>query len=231
MGKRKRTSNLEFTGTGSNFAGDDLAGGDSGTEIEWGKPESTAVSVMAAEEPVIPEPVTAEPASVDPVEPYLPARNFIIHARVDAIIKSRSLLAAGLGIVPVPVFNLISVTVIQINMVQAITRLYDVEVKKSWIKNVIASVLGGCSATGIAGLAVNGLRAAPLVGSSLAVLSAPVMNGLTTYALGYMFARYFESPDGFLKTNIRSLGEWFKEGFKEGREKLGTAVSGKAPAF
>jgi len=42
-----------------------------------------------------------------------------------------------------------------------------------------------------------------------------------------MFVRYFESSDGILKTNAKALGGWFKEGFKQGREKVGGAISGK----
>jgi uncharacterized protein (DUF697 family) len=152
------------------------------------------------------------------------------HARVQAIVKNRSLLAAGLGVVPIPFFNFVSAAAVQIAMVQSITRLYNIDVKKSWIKNIIASVLGGVAATGFSGVAAKGLVAVPLVGTSLAVLSAPALNGLTTYALGYMFIRYFESSDGFVKTNAKALGNWFKEGFKEGREKLGSTVAGKAPA-
>ncbi|MDR0447150.1 MAG: YcjF family protein [Treponema sp.] len=147
-------------------------------------------------------------------------------AKAEEIVKARALLAAGLGIVPIPVFNFASATAIQIAMTQSLTRIYNVEVKKSWIKNIISSVLGGFATTGLTGLSVGTLGVAPVVGTSLAVLSAPAMNGLTTYALGYMFIRYFESPDGFLKTNVNALGGWFKEGFKSGREKLGGAISG-----
>jgi uncharacterized protein (DUF697 family) len=148
-------------------------------------------------------------------------------SRIREIVKNRSLLAAGFGILPVPVFNFVSVTAIQLTMVQSISKLYNIDVKKSWIKNIITSVLGGLATTGLSGVAIRGLGAAPLVGTSLAVLSAPALNGLTTYAIGYMFVRYFESPEGFLKTNAKALGGWFKEGFKEGREKLGGAISGK----
>ncbi|MDR0708741.1 MAG: YcjF family protein [Spirochaetaceae bacterium] len=148
-------------------------------------------------------------------------------AQIQEIVKNRSLLAAGFGILPVPVFNFVSATAVQLAMVQSISKLYNIEVKKSWIKNIIASVLGGLTTTGLSGVAIRGLGAAPLVGTSLAVLSSPVLNGLTTYAIGYMFVRYFESPEGFLKTNAKALGTWFKEGFKEGREKLGGAISGK----
>ena len=163
-------------------------------------------------------------------EIYTSVSEFITRARVEEIIKKHSLLAAGLGIVPVPVFNLLSVSAIQISMVQSVARLYNVEAKKSSVKNIIASVLGGLGATGIAGLAAGSLSAVPVIGGSLIAFSAPALNGFTTYAIGYMFAKYYESPDGFLKANAHALTEWFKEGFKEGREKLGDAISGKAKA-
>jgi len=151
----------------------------------------------------------------------------VTRAKVQDIIKNRALLAAGLGFVPVPGFNFVSTTVIQIAMVQSVTKLCNIEVKKSWIKNIISSVLGGIASTGLSQLAAGTFGAVPVVGTSLAVISAPAINGLTTYAIGYMFLRYFESEDGFLKTNFEALGNWFKEGFKEGRQKLGGAISGK----
>lgn len=151
-------------------------------------------------------------------------------AKIEAIIKNRSLLAAGFGIVPIPALNLVSVTAVQIAMVQAITRLYNIEAKKSWIKNIISSVLGGVVTTGGSGVLAGGLAAAPLVGASLSVLTAPALNGFTTYAIGYMFVRYFESSDGILKTNAKALGGWFKEGFKQGREKVGGVIAGKPEA-
>ena len=161
-------------------------------------------------------------------EIYAPAFELITRARTEETIKKHSFLAAGLGIVPVPVFNLLSVTAVQINMVQAIARLYNVEVKKSWIKNTIASVMGGLGATGISGIAAGNLALVPMIGASLVSFTAPALNGFSTYAIGYMFTRYYESPDGFVKANAHALTEWFKEGFKEGREKLGDTISGKA---
>jgi len=163
-------------------------------------------------------------------EIYTSASEFITRARVDEIIKKHSFTAAGLGIIPVPFFNFFSVSAVQISMVQAIARLYNVAEKKSSIKNIIASVLGGLGATGISGFSMLKLGAIPVIGGSLAAFSAPALNGFSTYAIGYMFAKYYESPDGFIKANAHALTEWFKEGFKEGREKLGEAISGKAAA-
>jgi uncharacterized protein (DUF697 family) len=154
----------------------------------------------------------------------------LTRAKVEEIVKKHSWIAAGLGIVPVPVFNFVSVTAVQISMAQALTRVYDIEVKKSWIKNIISSVLGALATTGVGVTAGGAALGVPLVGLSLSSLTAPALNGVTTYAVGYMFIRYFESPDGILKTNVKALAGWFKEGFKQGREKLGGAIAGKSEA-
>jgi uncharacterized protein (DUF697 family) len=194
-------------------------------------PEAEPQAELMAAEPQV-EVVTAAPLSpaampVREAQMETSPCRIIIRARVEEIVKNRSLLAAGIGLVPVPVFNMVSTTAIQVSMVQSITRLYNVEAKKSWIKNVIASALGGVGAAALSGTAARSLAAFPLMGASLAALSAPAMNGLTTYAIGYMFIRYFESPAGFLKANAGALKEWFAEGFKEGREKLGCVIAGK----
>ena len=164
-------------------------------------------------------------------KPVAPVKiDAVTRAKVEEVIKNRALLAGGMGLVPVPGFNFAAVTVIQISMVKSITRLYDIEVKKSWIKNIISSVIGGAVPAVGARYAAGWFLKAPLLGVSLAALTAPAMNGLVTYAVGYMFVRYFESENGLLKANAKALGAWFKEGFKEGREKLGGAIAGKGEA-
>jgi uncharacterized protein (DUF697 family) len=151
----------------------------------------------------------------------------VIPNEVEQLIKNRSLLAAGMGIVPIPLFNFVSATAVQISLVQAISKQYGNEAKKSWIKNILSSVLGGALSTGGSAFLAGGLLHIPLVGFSLSVLSAPALNGLTTYAIGYMFVRYYESEKGFVKANAEAFGNWFKDGFKQGREKLGSSISGK----
>jgi uncharacterized protein (DUF697 family) len=223
MSKSKHVSDPGFENYDA--VSDKIPGGDLVTDLGFGNHNAVSDEIPGGDAVALPqqEDIQPEPPAVE-----ILGFDFITRARAEEIVKNRALLAAGLGIIPIPVFTFVSATAIQITMVQSITRLYNIEVKKSWIKNIIASVLGGSAATGVSGFAAKGLVAVPLVGTSLAVLSAPALNGLTTYAIGYMFIRYFESDDGLLKANIKALGNWFKEGFKEGRERLGDAVAGKA---
>ncbi|MDR0376915.1 MAG: DUF3723 domain-containing protein [Spirochaetaceae bacterium] len=154
------------------------------------------------------------------------------------IIKNRALLAAGLGFMPVPGLNLISTTAIQISMVQSIASLckeefksnpdmYTLKTDKYWIKNIITSVLGGLAGSGGSGVLAKGLLNVPLVGLPLAALTGPALHGITTYAVGHMFFCYFDSGDGFLKANTDAFAQWFEEGIKEAREKLGDFIAGK----
>jgi uncharacterized protein (DUF697 family) len=160
---------------------------------------------------------------------------------IEQIIKNRALLAAGLGLMPVPGLNLISTTAIQISMVQSIASsckktlhekgIYAVKMDKYWIKNIITSVLGGLAGTGGSGVLVKGLLNVPLAGLSLAALTGPALHGITTYAVGHMFFRYFDSPfdssKGFVRINADAFANWFEEGIKEARKKLGNFVAGK----
>jgi uncharacterized protein (DUF697 family) len=230
MAKRKDANTLSFENHDAipDTVTPDIAAPGIAMSLVGGEDDIPAAEIQADVE-------TAEALSPMPVampvqneKPEISTFNLITRARVEELIKNRSLLAAGMGIVPLPLFNLVSTTAIQVSMVQSITRLYNIEVKKSWIKNIIASVLGGLGATALSGVAAKNLGAAPLLGISLAALSAPAMNGFATYAIGYMFVCYFEAPEGFLKANAGALKEWFADGFKDGREKLGGLVAGKA---
>jgi uncharacterized protein (DUF697 family) len=146
---------------------------------------------------------------------------------IEQLIKKRALLAAGLGIVPVPLVSFASATAIQLSLVQAISKRYGNEVKKSWVKNILTSVLGGVASTSGGTLLAGSLAGFPVVGLSLSVLSTPALSGLTTYAVGYMFVRYFESDKGLIRANAEAFATWFKEGFKSAREKVGDTISGK----
>jgi uncharacterized protein (DUF697 family) len=162
--------------------------------------------------------------------------NKALRAQFKQIIKSKSLLAAGLGLIPIPGFNLVSSTAIQISMVQSMIGAYDnshrhngkpvMLMDKHWIKTIITSVLGGLVGVGGTGILAKGLLNVPLAGFSLAALTGPGIHGITTYAIGHMFICFFDSQES-AKANAGVFFTWFMEGIGEACKEIGHVVTGK----
>jgi uncharacterized protein (DUF697 family) len=150
--------------------------------------------------------------------------------KVEKAIRESVYASMGVGIVPIPFFNIAAVTASNLNLACKLSKLYGVEFKENIAKNIIASITGasaGVFASPFVETAVIGL---PLVGLPLAVGTKSILNGMTTYALGQMFVTHFERGGNFLAANADAMKEDFKAAYKNSREWLGDIVSGKKKA-
>jgi len=68
--------------------------------------------------------------------------------RVEAndIIKRDTLYAAGLGLVPVPIVDVLSIATIQIWMIRDIAKIYNIPFKRHMVKSFIGSLIGNTGA-------------------------------------------------------------------------------------
>lgn len=146
---------------------------------------------------------------------------------VEKAIRTSVYAAMGMGVVPVPWFNFATVTGIQLNMVRQLSNLYGVPFKEGVAKKIIASVVGAGAGVLSTPFVESVLIGLPLVGLPLAIGTKPIMNGLSTYAVGRMFVTYFERGGNFLSANIDAMGEDFKAAYKTSREWLGNVIGGK----
>ncbi len=104
------------------------------------------------------------------------------------VIQNHAAYAAGAGLVPIPVLDFAAVTAVQVDMVRALARIYEVRFDDALGKALVGSVLGA-SATRVGASMV---KALPVVGT-LAGLAASVGLGATsTWALGQLFQAHFE---------------------------------------
>lgn len=148
-------------------------------------------------------------------------------AAVEKAIRGSVYASMGMGIVPVPLFNVVTVTVSNLNLARKLSQLYGVEFKEGAAKKIIAAVTGagvGVLASPLVETAVIGL---PLVGLPLAIATKPALNGMTTYAVGRMFATHFARGGSFLGANVNAMKEDFSAAFQNSREWLGNVVKGK----
>lgn len=144
---------------------------------------------------------------------------------VSVIIRHNVLLAAASGIIPVVLLDSAALAGVQLNLLNDLAKLYGVEFRadlgKAAIGTLLATVVPTALGGGLLGSMVfqAAVRAVPVVGPALRLLTQPTFNAAFTYALGKVFARHFASGGTFLTFDPAKAGAYFKEKFNEVRGK------------
>ncbi len=133
----------------------------------------------------------------------------------DNIVKSTVLWTTGAGLMPIPVFDLMTVTGLQLNMLRRICKVYEVKFFKNIGKNIIGALLGGLTRSTLSGPAASFIKMIPLVGQTVGAVTMPIFSGASTYGVGKVFIKHFESGGTLLSFKAK---EEFIEKFKEGAE-------------
>ncbi|MCP4105129.1 MAG: DUF697 domain-containing protein [Desulfobacteraceae bacterium] len=118
---------------------------------------------------------------------------------LDRLLKYHVWASAGVGLVPVPVADMVALTAIQINLVRKIAKAYDIPFLKDKVKNILGALLGSAipSSAGLP-LSTSIVKSVPVIGQAVGALAMPVIAGASTYAVGKVFIQHFASGGTFL---------------------------------
>lgn len=144
--------------------------------------------------------------------------------RAQAIIKNYSLWAAGAGLIPLPVADLVVVMKLQMSMIDELAVLYyDRSPKARGFlhhsgKTFVASISGASAARLTATLAKSLVKTIPVVGDALGAVTMAPLAGATTYALGQAVLAELERPNDDSNTidpeHLRqAVKDYLQEGF------------------
>jgi uncharacterized protein (DUF697 family) len=135
----------------------------------------------------------------------------------------------GAGLIPIPFLDLATVTGVQLKMLDALSKIYEVpfqaNIGKAVIGSVIGSIVPGAISFGAFGAA---LKAVPVVGALAGVPVMVVSCGATAWALGRVFIQHFESGGTFLNLDPEQVREHFKTHLEEGRTVASTMKKDKS---
>ena len=134
----------------------------------------------------------------------------------NAKVRNHSLVAAGLGLLPMPVVDLVALTGVQLNLLRELGNLYDTEFKEDIVKKLTASLINGYVPLQFAAPLASALKVIPLSGQSAGSLSMSVLGGGATYAIGKVFVQHFESGGTFLDFDPTSVRAYFRQQFMDG---------------
>ena len=132
----------------------------------------------------------------------------------DKVIQNHMVWSMGAGFIPVPIADFFAVSAIQLDMIRQLSKLYDIDFKETEGKAVITSLTG----SGLARLGARAVKFIPGIGSVMGGITMAVLSGASTYALGEVFKKHFETGGTFLDFDPARLKKYYNEKFEKGKE-------------
>ena len=133
-----------------------------------------------------------------------------------AIVQKSMYYAMAAGVVPVPMFDFLAVTGIQLDLLRRLSNLYGVEFTQNKGKNILGALTGGGFSSSFSPVLASTVKLIPFIGSTLGAVSMPVIAGASTYAVGKVFIQHFESGGTFLTFDPKAVRDYYAEQMKEG---------------
>ncbi len=131
----------------------------------------------------------------------------------NSVIKNHMIWSMGAGFIPVPIADLFAVSAIQLDMIRQLCKVYDINFKETEGKAVITALTG----SGLARLGARAIKFIPGVGSILGGVTLAILSGASSYAIGEVFKKHFETGGTFLDFDPDRLKKYYNEKFEKGK--------------
>jgi len=133
----------------------------------------------------------------------------------DTIVRNHVIWTMGAGFIPVLIADIFAVSALQLDMIRQLARVYDIDFSETQGKALVSSLTGTTLARITAGSL---LKIIPGIGSFAGGATVSVFAGASTYALGEVFKKHFESGGTILDFDPARLKKVYKEKFEKGKK-------------
>lgn len=136
----------------------------------------------------------------------------------DTTIMNASQWATAAGFITIPGVDTLTISGVQLKMVYDLCKIYKVPFKKEAVLAVAGAALGGSlTTTASFGVASFGLSKIPYIGSILSIATQPAISFATTYAVGMIFIKHFESNGTLIDFDLESTKAVFDDQFEKAK--------------
>ncbi len=137
--------------------------------------------------------------------------------RADRIIHSHTLWSMGAGMIPVPMFDILAVSAIQVDMLKQLAEAYESDFTENMGKTFVTALTGGTFAR----IGASFIKAVPGVGTLVGGASMSVLSGASTYAVGQVAKRHYETDGNLIDIDLNSARKSYDEALKRGKRVVG----------
>jgi uncharacterized protein (DUF697 family) len=139
----------------------------------------------------------------------------------DQTVQNWSQWATVAGFIPIPLLDVVTISGVQIKMIYDLCRVYDIPFEKRKVRAILSGLSGGGVTTvASASLSASLIKNVPVVGTALAAVTQPAMSYATTYAIGTLFVRHFESNGTLVAMSAESLRAAYQEQVNAAKKKF-----------
>lgn len=132
----------------------------------------------------------------------------------DTVIRNHVIWSMGAGFIPILIADIFAVSALQLDMIRQLCRVYDVNFSETQGKAIVTSLTSSTLARMGAGSLIKIIPGINL----LAGVTVSVFAGASTYALGEVFKKHFESGGTILDFDPARLKKMYKEKFEKGKK-------------
>jgi uncharacterized protein (DUF697 family) len=138
--------------------------------------------------------------------------------RLEKLSRNHVLASMGVGLVPLPIVDMVALTGVQLDMIRKVAAEYAVPFRQDMGKSVIASLMGGFLPVTLGCTVASLIKFIPLIGQTTGAVTMPVVSGAATYAIYKVFVQHFESGGTFLDLDPAKVKSYFAEQFSKGKK-------------
>ena len=139
--------------------------------------------------------------------------------QAEALIRRNVLWSLGAGFVPIPFLDVLAIMGVQVKMLRSLAGLYELKFSDGLAKKLIGTLLGSIGVVGIGGMIGGSLaKFIPAIGTTLGLLTVPVLSGAVTHATGKVFMMHFEAGGTLLTFDPQVMRAYFKQEFEKAKE-------------
>ena len=134
----------------------------------------------------------------------------------DTVVRNHVIWSMGASfLIPIPIADVFAVSALQLDMIRQLSRVYDIDFAETQGKAIITSLTSSTLArAGARSL----IKLVPGIGTLIGGVTVSVFNGASTYALGEVFKRHFDSGGTILDFDTERLKKVYKEKFEKGKK-------------
>ncbi len=138
-------------------------------------------------------------------------------AIAENMIKTHIITGMALGLIPLPVLDMMALSGVQANLLRLLCHHYQVEFDDQLSKCIVSSMLRGALPV-LTMLSLSSItKIIPGIGTLGGGISMALLVGATVYATGQVFVRHFESGGSLQDFHYKHWQLFFQQEFEEGK--------------